>query len=393
MADIKAADNQAGIDLIAPPSTRGVGAARIFDVPLVRATTESLATVGARPVSNFDTAVVDVTPWPTRGWRALVPGTGSGGGTVAGIFTNERIGLVQYSVNVALGRKYITGWYGEDPAHAAAVSPTATVDEPRVLKSILTHEANYHPDGGQVICARPGGSPFILLLAPPGDDIMPSSFRAFLVEPPMAGVHIGPGTWHQPAFPAYGSTPGSLLDNRQGAVHACVSSSFIHDFGGYLRVPLSAEDVKEAMPTPPAPPQGPRLGYVIMYVKDVRRALDFYVDAFGLRERFIAPGGQYGEVETGATALGFAAVDLARSNLTAVVGSPASACFTESTRASVPPGVEVGLIVPDVFAAVGRALAAGALLVADPTVKPWGQTVAFVRDIDGFLVELCSAIG
>jgi uncharacterized glyoxalase superfamily protein PhnB len=37
-----------------------------------------------------------------------------------------------------------------------------------------------------------------------------------------------------------------------------------------------------------------------------------------------------------------------------------------------------------------RALAAGAANVSDPATKPWGQTVAYVRDQTGFLVELCT---
>jgi len=28
--------------------------------------------------------------------------------------------------------------------------------------------------------------------------------------------------------------------------------------------------------------------------------------------------------------------------------------------------------------------------VSEPETKPWGQTVAYVRDRNGFLVELCS---
>ncbi|WP_353954881.1 hypothetical protein [uncultured Methylobacterium sp.] len=38
-------------------------------------------------------------------------------------------------------------------------------------------------------------------------------------------------------------------------------------------------------------------------------------------------------------------------------------------------------------------MTAGALPVAAPMTKPWGQTVAYVRDGDGVLVELCSAVG
>jgi uncharacterized glyoxalase superfamily protein PhnB len=39
-----------------------------------------------------------------------------------------------------------------------------------------------------------------------------------------------------------------------------------------------------------------------------------------------------------------------------------------------------------------RALAAGAEAVRPPAVKPWGQTVAYLRDPDGFLVEPCSPL-
>ena len=40
-----------------------------------------------------------------------------------------------------------------------------------------------------------------------------------------------------------------------------------------------------------------------------------------------------------------------------------------------------------------KAVAEGAISHVEPQVKPWGQTVAYVRDLNGFLVELCSAMG
>jgi lactoylglutathione lyase len=58
----------------------------------------------------------------------------------------------------------------------------------------------------------------------------------------------------------------------------------------------------------------------------------------------------------------------------------------------VPFGVEIALVVEDVPAAYARATAAGAAAVLEPVVKPWGQTVAYVRDGDGALVELCTAM-
>ena len=43
--------------------------------------------------------------------------------------------------------------------------------------------------------------------------------------------------------------------------------------------------------------------------------------------------------------------------------------------------------------AYDTAVAAGAKSVSKPEKKPWGQTVAYVRDNNGFLVELCTPMG
>jgi lactoylglutathione lyase len=37
-----------------------------------------------------------------------------------------------------------------------------------------------------------------------------------------------------------------------------------------------------------------------------------------------------------------------------------------------------------------RALAAGAALLVAPKPKPWGQTVGYLRDLNGVVVELCT---
>lgn len=125
-----------------------------------------------------------------------------------------------------------------------------------------------------------------------------------------------------------------------------------------------------------------KFGYTILYVKDVPRAVAFYEDAFGLGRRFVHEAGMYAEMDTGATTLAFAAYGLAKSNL------PCG--FRENQLAGPPAGFEVGFITRDVQAGYDRALAAGATSVTPPTTKPWGQTVAFVRDRDGIVVEICS---
>jgi len=128
----------------------------------------------------------------------------------------------------------------------------------------------------------------------------------------------------------------------------------------------------------------PSLGYVILYVNDVAASLAFYEKAFGFARRFFHDdnGKAYGELETGATRLAFASIALAREHLRqeVVAASPGKA----------PLGVEIALTTPDVPALFARAVNAGARAASEPATKPWGQTVAYLRDNSGFLVEICT---
>jgi lactoylglutathione lyase len=122
--------------------------------------------------------------------------------------------------------------------------------------------------------------------------------------------------------------------------------------------------------------------YTILYVKDVAKSITFYEQAFGFVRKFITPDNSYGELLTGETTISFATIDLANSNL--------SAGFTESNPEVKPFGIELGFATADVQITVDAAISAGAILVEDLKVKPWGQSVAYVRDIDGFLIEICT---
>jgi len=124
-----------------------------------------------------------------------------------------------------------------------------------------------------------------------------------------------------------------------------------------------------------------RLGYVILYTPNVRASLDFYARAFGLKARFVHESGTYAEMETGETILAFLDEEPAQ------ISTPN---FAPNRRDLRPAGAEIGLVVADVAAAFAIAVGAGAAPILKPTLKPWGQTVAYVRDGDGFLVELCT---
>lgn len=125
---------------------------------------------------------------------------------------------------------------------------------------------------------------------------------------------------------------------------------------------------------------------MILYVKDVSASLAFYEKAFGLVRRFFHDdnGKAYGELETGAARLAFASLQLAGEHL------PQEVLAASLDRP--PLGFEIALVTADVPALYARALAAGAIRVSEPAAKPWGQTVAYLRDNTGHLVELCTPL-
>lgn len=119
--------------------------------------------------------------------------------------------------------------------------------------------------------------------------------------------------------------------------------------------------------------------WVIVYVSDLEATMSFYEAAFGLERRFVSPDGEYGEMATGETRIGFATQAMSEGAIDGgVVPLDAS---------GKPQATEFGFATEDVDAAFKRAVGAGAVPVSEPEVKPWGQTVAYVRDLNGILVE------
>ncbi len=128
------------------------------------------------------------------------------------------------------------------------------------------------------------------------------------------------------------------------------------------------------------------LGYVIFYVPDVSAAIRFYQKAFGLQERLITPENDYGELETGSTTLAFVSHELAQTSLADSGG------FTPLSTHPAPPGATIVLLTNDVTAALNGAVEAGARIYAEPVEKPWGQTVAYLIDPFGALVEVATPV-
>jgi lactoylglutathione lyase len=126
-----------------------------------------------------------------------------------------------------------------------------------------------------------------------------------------------------------------------------------------------------------------KFGYAIVYVADVARSLEFFNKAFGLTTRFQHESG-YGELDTGSTILAFASHQLGDGNL------PEG--YVRADTSGLPLGIEIVLVTEDIDEAHNRAVAAGAVSIKTPVVKPWGQAVSYVRCPDGTLVELCSPL-
>jgi uncharacterized glyoxalase superfamily protein PhnB len=125
-----------------------------------------------------------------------------------------------------------------------------------------------------------------------------------------------------------------------------------------------------------------KFGYAILYVESVAETVSFYEKAFGLERGMLTETNEYGELKTGETKLAFAANRFVK-GLTNVP-------FEAASPSKAAPPLELGLVTQEVEAMFDRAVSAGAVVVKRPEKKPWGQLVGYVRDNNGFLVEICS---
>ncbi|QIQ20816.1 VOC family protein [Zophobihabitans entericus] len=124
-----------------------------------------------------------------------------------------------------------------------------------------------------------------------------------------------------------------------------------------------------------------KLGYTILYVNNVLKTLNFYQKVFGFEIKFLHESGDYGELNTGNTTLSFSSIDLME-QLGKNPGKPHpdSPCF------------EIAFITENVEETLQAALTAGAELIQAPEKMEWGQTVAYISDPNGFLIEICTEV-
>ncbi len=122
--------------------------------------------------------------------------------------------------------------------------------------------------------------------------------------------------------------------------------------------------------------------HVIFYVESIESALSFFEKVFGISPKFIHESGQYAELDTGATSIALASEPLGDSNL------PNG--YVRSRKKEPPLGCELVFTVDDVQKFFNLAVREGGEGLSPPQEKPWGQTVAYIRDPNGVLIELAS---
>lgn len=179
-------------------------------------------------VEDYENEDVIIKPWPVKGWRKLMGNTGTEGGIAEGKFEYKYLKKDNQTylsaISHAVGGDYTTG---------INYLPT----DKDIPDYILTREANYHPDSGQVFYPINSidPTPFILLLALPGDDIKLEDFVAFKFDG-VRGAQIKPDIWHQPLYPL---VKDSTFMTKQGKVHGCVGVDTITEFDTWLKVDLT----------------------------------------------------------------------------------------------------------------------------------------------------------
>lgn len=127
-----------------------------------------------------------------------------------------------------------------------------------------------------------------------------------------------------------------------------------------------------------------KFGYTILYVESVEETIAFYKNAFGFKLKFITPEKDYAELVTGETTLAFGLVSLADANF--------KKGYQKSNPTHKPFGVELAFISNNIEKDFAQCIAAGAQEYEPINTKPWGQKVGYVRDNNGFLIEICTPI-
>ena len=71
-------------------------------------------------------------------------------------------------------------------------------------------------------------------------------------------------------------------------------------------------------------------------------------------------------------------------------GATGRGTYVDLGAAAPTSSIGIGFITDNVPEVLQKATSFGAVMVSEPVEKPWGQVVAYLRDPDGFLIEVCT---
>lgn len=120
--------------------------------------------------------------------------------------------------------------------------------------------------------------------------------------------------------------------------------------------------------------------YVILYVNDFEKTMDFYNGILGLPIKLQQD--TYVEFDTGDTTLSINT----RKDVKELTGLEVPEGSTSTQT------FEVGFVVEDVGTTIETLRQRGVTILKEAVTKPWGQTVAYVADPDGHYIEICTSI-
>lgn len=125
-----------------------------------------------------------------------------------------------------------------------------------------------------------------------------------------------------------------------------------------------------------------RFAFLVLYVPDLTGTLASYQEAFDLPSR-VHPNGQHAELDTGPVTPAFTQDELSATELADLTGG-----YHPNRPDRPPPGLDLAFATEEVDAAWDRAVEAGARVVIPIVVKPSGQRVGYLGDLNGVLVEI-----
>lgn len=125
-----------------------------------------------------------------------------------------------------------------------------------------------------------------------------------------------------------------------------------------------------------------KYAYTILYVKNVAETIEFYEKAFGFAKKFSTPENDYGELISGETTIAFASTELGHANF--------KNGFEKISNSKKPFGIELAFTTENIEKDFKHAINAGATEFEPLVEKPWGQKVGYLRDNNGFLIEVCT---